>query len=360
MPVGFATSYAQSARDFIAICGREGIDWEQYHLDLAGPAGEWLATRVAYVGPPDCQRLLILNCGTHGVEGLAGSACLLAWLADRHSSATDEVGVLLVHFINPWGTAWRRRQTEGNVDLNRNFVDFAAPLPPNELYEELRAALTPASIEGDGWARAQRQIEDFRRTRGDAALAEAVFRGQYGDQAGPGFGGNQPAWSNLTFRTLVARYAGHARHVGFIDFHTGLGPFAHGTLLSAEPPESPELVMAARWYGSSVVSLKAPGRQMPYDIQGDIASAVRQALPRAEVVAVSLEFGTFDLDRFMDLQIRDCWLLKYGSPGSPQAERIRCALQDFFCPPTRDWQEAIVARGTQVIRQAIAGLAAIT
>ena len=51
----------------------------------------------------------------------------------------------MVHAINPHGFAWSRRVTEDNVDLNRNFVDHAQPYPSNPGYEELRAAICPAT-----------------------------------------------------------------------------------------------------------------------------------------------------------------------------------------------------------------------
>ena len=33
----------------------------------------------------------------------------------------DDVAVLMIHLINPWGTAWMRRVNEDNIDLNRNY-----------------------------------------------------------------------------------------------------------------------------------------------------------------------------------------------------------------------------------------------
>ena len=355
---GFAASYSQAVNQFVGACAAGGLQWEFVGLNLTGPQGESLGTRMAYVGRPDCRRLLILNCGTHGVEGLAGSACMTAWMSEGLPGASDEVGVLLIHLINPWGTAWRRRQTEDNVDLNRNFIDFAAARPDNARYEQLRPVLAPPSIDGAAWPQVRRQIDEFRREQGPAALAEAVFRGQYSDPAGPGFGGHGPGWSNLTFRSILSRYATRARRVAFIDLHTGLGPFSHGTVLSTDSPGSEALGLARRWYGDDIDCLRAPERQMPYDIQGDISLAVKETLPQAQVTAVTLEFGTFDLERFMELQIRDCWLQQQGAPDTPQARQIRAALQEFFCPPVVDWERKVIARARQVLRQAVEGLQA--
>lgn len=73
--------------------------------------------------------MLALQSATHGVEGFAGSACILDLL--RTGAARElppDTALLLVHAINPWGFAWIRRTTAEGVDLNRNFVDFSGPL----------------------------------------------------------------------------------------------------------------------------------------------------------------------------------------------------------------------------------------
>lgn len=353
----FVESYAKACAQFRLMCAQRGIACEEYAHALRGPDGESLATQVAHVGALDSSRLLVLNCGTHGVEGLPGSACLQSFLARGGSGVPDDIAVLFIHLINPWGTAWRRRQNEENVDLNRNFVDFAVSLPANARYESLHDALTPSQIDGPVWLESQRRIAEFRVAHGESALAEAVFRGQYVDPKGVGFGGLAPTWSNRTFQEILSRYARTARDVAFLDFHTGLGPFGHGTLLSMEAVGSPELAMARAWYGESVVALKGNRSEMPYDVQGDIGTSVARLLPAARVIATTLEFGTFELDEFLDLQLRDCWLQHHGEPSSPQDEAIRRQLQHFYYPTARAWREAVLARGHEVISQALTGLA---
>src|SRR5690606_23379879 len=104
---------------------------------------------IARIGPADAERVLLLVSGTHGVEGYCGSGCQLALLDlgvfDRLPEGT---AVVLVHAINPYGFAWRQRLTEGHVDLNRNFVDFAKPLPENPDYNVLDPYLIPAELGG--------------------------------------------------------------------------------------------------------------------------------------------------------------------------------------------------------------------
>lgn len=352
----FVETYSQARARFKSLCTERSVSCDEYVHPLRGPDDGTLATQVARLGARNAARLLVLNCGTHGVEGLPGSACLQSFVARGSFDLPDDTAVLLIHLINPWGTAWRRRQTEENVDLNRNFVDFDAALPSNVRYESLRDALTPSQIDGPRWIGSQRRIAEFRLANGESALAEAVFRGQYVDPGGVGFGGLAPSWSNRTLRAILEREAQTAREVAFIDFHTGLGPFGHGTLLSMEAAGSSALATARSWYGESVVALMGNRREMPYDVQGDIGTAVTRLLPAGRVIAVTLEFGTFELDRFLDLQVRDCWLQHHGEPHSPQGEEIRRELQHFFYPTDSAWRESVQARGLEVIDQALTGL----
>ena len=64
---------------------------------------------------------MILTSGIHGVEGYTGSAVQLM-LMDKllQKESVDNLGILLIHSLNPYGMKYNRRVTESNVDLNRN------------------------------------------------------------------------------------------------------------------------------------------------------------------------------------------------------------------------------------------------
>ena len=67
------------------------------------------------------KRLLILTSAVHGVEGYVGSAVQQMFLKELLKEIRlDDLGLLLIHGINPYGFKYNRRVTENNVDLNRN------------------------------------------------------------------------------------------------------------------------------------------------------------------------------------------------------------------------------------------------
>jgi hypothetical protein len=351
----YAETYSEAREQFYAACAKRGVECDEYPHPERGPGGEQLAACVARIGPTNSSRVLILNTGTHGIEGLAGSMCLVSWLNRWTAPLPADTSVVLIHLINPWGAAWERRQTEGNVDLNRNFMDFGRPLPSNPAFEILRDALIPDAVVAAGWHRALCDLAESRSLQGEGALAHAVFGGQYSDPTGVGFGGVAPTWSNSTFRSILARHTEGARSAASIDFHTGVGPFGYGTLLSTEPAGAAGLALARRWFNGPIVAMKEDLRHMPYAVRGDIGAAATEQV--AGLIAATLEFGTFDVSRFMQLQIQDCWSHSYGSRGSQEDRRLREGLKNFFFPDAKDWREAAEARASEVITEALEGVA---
>ena len=140
----FADSYSEARARFLAAAAAAGARIETIRHPLRGPGGEQLACDVARLGPPRAAKAIVTISGTHGVEGHCGSGAQTASLREGLFSALPaDTCAVAIHAINPHGFAWSRRVTEDNVDLNRNFVDHAAPYPVNPGYEELRAAICP-------------------------------------------------------------------------------------------------------------------------------------------------------------------------------------------------------------------------
>ena len=353
----FSASYGQARTKFRDACRNAGLEVTSFRNPAPGPNGQDLTTDVALFGPESAKNIVVVVSGTHGPEGYAGSGCQIGWVREGGpENLPDDVAVLLIHLINPWGTAWGRRQTEDNVDLNRNFLDFTKPLPRNELYSELQSVIHCPVLKGQGRDEARRTIEEFSVTHGPQALAQALFMGQYQDPRGVGYGGNSPTWSNKTFIQILKEYVGAAQTVALIDLHTGYGPYGYGMLLNTDEAESPELQMAREWYGESLIAMKADAGGVPYDVAGDLGAGARKALPDATLVPIAIEYGTYAVDRLLSLQLDDCWLHNHDDPVSPVGRDIRAKLRRFFYPETLDWCQMVHARAQQVIGQAIHGL----
>ena len=128
----FSPSYREARARFVQAADACGAQLHSDAMALPGADGERLAMDVAIHGPADAAQVLMTTSAVHGIEGFCGSAIQTGWL--QSLSLPPGVAVVHVHAVNPHGFSHARRVNEDNVDLNRNFIDFAQPLPVNADY----------------------------------------------------------------------------------------------------------------------------------------------------------------------------------------------------------------------------------
>jgi len=144
----FSGDYREARARFREAVASAGGALEAVAHPLKGPDGGDLSTDIAWFGPRDAERVLVTISGTHGVEGFCGSGAQTHWLYRGEAARLPSgMAALMIHAINPYGFAWLRRVNEDNVDLNRNWIDFAAPLSRNPGYDEL-AGFPPTGVSG--------------------------------------------------------------------------------------------------------------------------------------------------------------------------------------------------------------------
>lgn len=352
---GFRETYAEARTAFVAVTSLAGGELRTYVNPKLGPSGEALATDTAWFGPRDAEKVLVVMSGTHGVEGLSGSACQLNWLnSDRPHNLPAGVAVLMIHLINPYGTAWAQRGTEDQIDLNRNFLDHQAPHRETPYYDLLHDAfLCPDRVGPARWS-ADAAIAAFRAEHGEQAYAQTVFGGQYSHPTGMNYGGRSAGWSNRTFTAIARQDLAQARQVVFLDYHTGLGAYGYASLIAFCNPGEPLHRRASAWYGPTVMPVGGPD-VLP--VLGHSGHGLGVALPHAELTALTVEFGTLDVDTECQVVVDDLWLQNHGDRTSPEGRAIKQALLDYFYPSSSDWRELIALRSRQVIDASLSGLA---
>jgi len=359
MPVTdyFSPDYASARERFRAAAARTPAATTSYVLpDHHGPSGETLSLDVARLGAADAKSALLVIAGTHGVEGLAGSGCLVGLLEDHlHEALPTSCCLLLLHAINPYGFSWLRRVTEDGVDLNRNFVDFAQPLPSSQAYERLHDLLVPKAWEGEVRQAAETAIAAQIQQHGMAALQSAVSGGQYTRPGGLFYGGVRETWSaRMLMRVLREVLPATVRRLAVIDLHTGLGPPAYGEpILDGADPKVRE--RAASWYGADVRDLSA-GESVSARLTGTIARGIERERPELELTLVGLEFGTQPLLEVLTALRADHWLHLYGKADSAAGERIRQQMRRAFYTDSAPWQAAVYGRTADLAFRALRGL----
>lgn len=358
-------NFSQQRQRFLATAQEAGAQVTEYPHPLKGPHGEDLATDVAILGDPLAPRLMVVVSGTHGVEGYYGSQCQIDWLKANHAHALPaDTAVVMIHLINPWGTAHLRRVNEDNMDLNRNFVDFDKALPDNAQYENLHDIYLSKDLNGPERAAADDLIDQYSEQSGWSEVKKIVEAGQYSHADGIFFGGQHPSWSNRTLLAIIETHLAHAKSIISFDLHTGAGAYGHPMLMAIAEHAYPALQQARDIFGPWLYVL-ITGKNIGSNTgvtataTGYLSQFMLDNLPDTQLIQLVIECGTYDGETMHHLVRDDHWLHLYGDPESAQGRKVKGELFEGFNPQDTDWQQLVHLRTQQIFSRAFRALAAL-
>jgi hypothetical protein len=359
-PTCFQPTFQAARHDVLARGSRLPASLKQHEQawrhPKAGPEGEPLYLDWLQLGAnPYPEQVVVLTSATHGVEGFAGSAIQCQFLSGVEPllRKRPELGVGILHGLNPWGFAWLRRYDHEGIDLNRNFVDFSRPLPDNPDYVGIHADLfeQPARSDGD-------VLRQWRRHWGDSHFETVVTQGQYAFPDGLFFGGTRPCWSRRILEEIAAfPLWANARRIAVIDLHTGLGPYGHGEIINDHLPDSAGFNHARAWYGYHARAAMLGESFSPP--KTGLVDYFWHELIGERGCFVTLEFGTFSLTELLEAlcaeQRYQNHVVKTGTARNINCAEVQ-ALQRFFNPDDAGWCDMVLFRGQQVITMALNGV----
>ena len=354
----FAADYAEARDKFNAAAAARSLPLERHeHPTARGARGEALSIDVALLGDTNAPTMLLLTSGMHGVEGFAGSGCQVGLMQDdsvRAAIAESGVTVVFCHAVNPYGFSHLRRANEDNVDVNRNFRDFAQPLAQNEAYASLHAMLVP-----DDWPPSRSNMEALMASaahHGLARLQAIITSGQSEFPDGLFYTGRARTWSNTTLREVLARHGKHRRALGWIDIHTGLGPWGQAEKIYNGPDEPAAIARAKAWYGIDVTTFY-DGTSTSAALTGVAYHAAVETCPAAKFTGIGLEFGTRPLTETLQALRGEQWLTNH--PSAPEALRLAIKRQmgDAFFDESIAWQALVYGQMRVAALQAVRALA---
>jgi hypothetical protein len=351
----FSAAYDEARQRFLEAAAKAGAAVQHLVHPLKGAAGEEIGTDTALLGPTDAAKLFIVSSGTHGPEGFSGSACQLALLNDELAKrATDRgIALLLIHAVNPFGFSHLKRSNEDNIDLNRNFNDFATPYPDNPVYEQVHELLVPRNWPPSP-ANEEQLTAEMARLAGQRN--PGVSSGQDKHPDGLFYCGTAPAWSNDTIRSILRAHGTTRRHIAWIDVHTGLGPYGHGEKIFGR--HSQETTQRAKaWWGSDLIVSTAGESVSPRTV-GHITGCAPEECPQAAITPTTLEYGTVPNPVVRRALRGEAWLA--GHPDAPEAtvREIRKSVRDAFYVDADDWKGMILGQFRALALQTINGLTA--
>lgn len=325
-----------------------------------GRHGETLAMDMAIFGDPDAPKALLIIAGTHGLEGPPGAAVQHAFLTQMTALPKD-LKIVAVHALNPWGFSHGSRTDEANIDINRNFLPFDGPLPYSPAYAQLHAAQCPDVWSDEAGAALFQTVGGIVRERGMAYLMEGMTSGQYQEPTGLNYGGVAPCWSNLTFTALAREAFRSSAQIGYVEWHSGFGDYGEVFHICHHAADSPELERAASWWGREAVTRNSDAYQgtdgLTPAYRGLLLDAFPAMVPHAQVVAATIEFGTFGNQDVLGGLMIDRWL-KFGTANTSTTSREALEIEKWriFSPVDPAWQDKVLQHGLDAQARAFRGL----
>ncbi|HKQ23769.1 MAG TPA: DUF2817 domain-containing protein [Burkholderiales bacterium] len=380
----FSADYRSARARFVLAADRHSWRRQVYDIGVDGPAGESLSIDMAALGSPSAENVVVISSGLHGVEGFFGSAVQLAFI-EQHSAGlglTSNAAIILVHALNPFGFAWRRRWNENNVDLNRNFLtDYSFPdrdpeyLDSRNAYARLYRLLNPgrppsriepyamkalAAIFSQGWAERARLPSGHRPAPvaigailglGLAQLRKTIPVGQYEYPDGLFFGGTRLERTTHYLRETLPGWVGQARRIIHVDFHTGLGQHGKYKLFVGDEENSEPSQRAARWFGAE--NVEPWGGDTAYRGRGLMATHFASVFGDWRYLCLTAEFGTYPATPVLRALRAEHQAHRFSRPGSANYEWAKRQLVEAFCPKSRSWRESAVEQGLGIIKRAV-------
>lgn len=354
----FSESVLQATERFeSAVLASKGEHSKSLH-PLSDPQGKPLHCSSGWWGPKDAERVLLMVSGTHGNEGWAGSAIQIDVIErGMLNLLPDNTAMLMIHLINPWGCAWRRRENEDNADLFRDLIYYKPELfsDDSRYTDEVAQALTLGDYTASARATSDVATQRFIDKYTELELVHIMRAGQFRYPKAPSYNGGGISWSFRLYKEWVARFLGSAKQVYCIDIHTGFGQYGEGILIPYYQPEGPEsakLAYLQKTYGTEHVFVGGfdPGipshPRMPYDIAMDF-------MPQLSMISTGLEFGTYDLVDGINLIKYMNYLFTEGDPLQPERQDLVDQYNQLSYPDKDDWRGMVLVRAREVIEQTL-------
>ena len=351
----FHNSYDDSKSAFIAQANSLKTKFDSVQLfsrNVPSKIDNNLTIDFCYVpAQKETEKLIIITSGTHGVEGYVGSAVQQMLMSEiLTGEILDEVGVLLVHSVNPFGFKYSRRVTENNVDFNRN-CDTEQTLfsSENEGYGKLLGMLNPEGKVNSGSLKNKFFMliainELIKKSMG--SLRQAILQGQYKYTKGLYFGGvdfePQIAILGDVFKTYSADYD----TVFNIDLHTGYGSRGEAHLFPN--PIDDVKVKTALENVFEGYTINWGDSDDFYIINGSFTDYIGKLLSDKFYLPMVLEFGTLNSQstvgsiKSIHNMVMENQGVQHGFKSAKDSIKIMDSFMEMYNPTSEKWRTKVM------------------
>ncbi len=307
------------------------------------------------------ETLIIISSGEHGIEGFAGSA-VFEMFVETFLPYLDKstTGLSLVHGLNPWGMRHKRRVTESNIDLNRNYLDHSSKNTPvtHSIFENNLPLFRPAAPLNDINTHNNELEAGLKHifSYEDLQMLKNTPPGQYKYSEALYYGGqrlDEPAgkWTDY----FISRAAGYKKVI-HIDLHTGGGPENELTLIfmNGETRTAEELQSSLSWQNV----MKNTSADMLGDSVDYLQRLAQQKFPDKNIVSSLFEFGTikesFEGCLFCTKAMLNENYFHFKGGSKEADEKINNDFIRLFNPASTSWKKSVVTQAELALKSLFA------
>lgn len=335
-----------------------------FKVKVPGRIDQELYIDLLYIPPKgSCDRLLVMSSGVHGAEGFTGSAVQQMFLEELMTEKVhSEIGVLMIHGVNPYGFKYLRRVTENNVDLNRGSdTDRSLFTLENPGYTALYDMINP---QGKVSTRSLRNRFFYLVTiskmlkESMSVLRQAIVQGQYEHPEGLFFGGKEFEPQIDSLARILPDYLSSYKTILNIDLHTGYGS-RRVLHLFPNPIKDPE-IKAKTEFVFDGYHIDWGDSEGFYTAFGGFTDAFMPDLcPDATYLYMVFEWGTSDTEKTfgsiksLQTMINENQGFHYGYKNERQAEKVvKTALEQYY-PDSEAWRSEVLSSGRKILLESL-------
>jgi len=308
----------------------------------------------------EAKKLLIMTSGVHGMEGFTGSAVQQFFMTEvLDDEVLQNMGVLFIHAINPYGLQYQRRVSENNVDMNRNFhINKDLFTKKNEGYESIYRFLNPQRKVRAGYftnslffLNSSYLISKYSMR----VLRQAAVQGQYEFSNGIFYGGKDFEPQKQWLERLIAEKTNDYDFVFVIDIHTGLGERGKLHFLPGYVQEFNGKTLLDTMFREHTLEWPNTGKEF-YLASGFFRQYVGSLVSADKKYArIAFEYGTLNSQSIIGSigslhnMIMENQGFHHGYENSQTENLVKHRFREMFFPSSKIWRYQIMKQTSEIL-----------
>ena len=358
----FQNSYNECRKEFTSSANKIKHIFknvENFNIHVESKIDTDLTIDFCYIPPKkEKNRLLIISSGIHGIEGFVGSAVLQMFMADiLKEEFSNDIGILLIHGMNPYGFKYLRRVTENNVDLNRNCdIDKNLFSIKNSGYTELHEMINPkGKVNTGSFGNKLFYISMIKKliSVSITTFRQAILQGQYEFKKGIFWGGNDFEPQIYAIKSTLQEKSENYHTIFHIDLHTGYGERGKLHLFSGHKENSKTRSIIESLFSGYTIDWGTTAGF--YTVTGDFTQFIGKLNPDALFISMPFEYGTMNSQETVGAinslhnMILENQGFHYGYKDTEDEKKVKDNFINMYYPSSNAWRSEVIRETRKVM-----------